>query len=183
MLAKLRRLKFGRSAEVLDTQISQLELALEELETKRSTLSGRPVSSIEHQKPVRRALPENLPREEIVHAAPVAQDCTCNECGGALREMGEDTSEVLEYVPSRFKVIRHVRPKLACSRCQKILQAPAPSRPIERGLAGPALLAHVLVSKYCDIFRSIARAKSMHAKAWSWIDPRLLIGWAVRADY
>ncbi len=57
---------------------------------------------------------------------------------------------MLEYIPGRFKVIRHVRPKLSCAKCQQIVQASAPSRPIERGLAGPGLLAHVLVSKYSD---------------------------------
>jgi transposase len=57
---------------------------------------------------------------------------------------------MLEYVPGSYQVIRHVRPKLSCALCQKIVQAPAPSRPIARGLAGPGLLAHVLVSKYCD---------------------------------
>jgi transposase len=176
MLAKLRRLKFGRSSEVLDTQISQLELALEELETKRSTLSVRSTSFIEPQKPVRRALPESLPREEIVHAAPVAQDCTCSECGGALREMGEDSSEVLEYVPSRFKVIRHVRPKFSCSHCQKIVQAPATSRPIERGLAGPALLAHVLVSKYCDHL-PLYRQSQIYAREGVELDRSTLADW------
>jgi transposase len=57
---------------------------------------------------------------------------------------------MIEYVPGRYKVIRHVRPKLSCADCQKIVQAPAPSRPIACGLAGPGLLAHVLVSKYAD---------------------------------
>ena len=57
---------------------------------------------------------------------------------------------MLEYVPARFKVVRHVRPKLSCTKCDAIVQAQAPSRPIERGLAGPGLLAHVLVSKYAD---------------------------------
>ena len=66
---------------------------------------------------------------------------------GRLRRLGEDVSEVLEYVPARFKVIRQVRPKLSCAGCERIVQAPAPSRPIERGLAGPGLLAHVLVAK------------------------------------
>ncbi|WP_329609853.1 MULTISPECIES: IS66 family transposase zinc-finger binding domain-containing protein [Pseudomonas] len=59
-------------------------------------------------------------------------------------------SEVLEYVPARFKVILHVRPKMVCSCCEHIAQVPAPSRPIVRGLAGPGLLAHVLVSKFVD---------------------------------
>jgi len=64
--------------------------------------------------------------------------------------LGDDVAEVLEYVPARFKVVRHVRPKLACRCCDGIVQVPAPSRPIARGLAGPGLLAHVLVSKYVD---------------------------------
>jgi transposase len=66
------------------------------------------------------------------------------------RPLGEDVSEILEYVPGRYQVIRHVRPKLSCAVCQKIVQVPAPSRPIARGLAGSGFLAHVLVSKYCD---------------------------------
>jgi len=57
---------------------------------------------------------------------------------------------MIEYVPGRYKVIRHVRPKFSCAECQKIVQAAAPSRPIARGLAGPGFLAHVLVSKYAD---------------------------------
>jgi transposase len=57
---------------------------------------------------------------------------------------------MLEYIPARFKVIRHIRPKWSCPDCQQIIQAPAPERPIPNGLAGPDLLAQVLVSKYCD---------------------------------
>ena len=79
-----------------------------------------------------------------------AATCTCPECGGVLRALGEDVAEMLEYVPQHWKVIRHVRPKYSCARCEQILQAPAPSRPIARGVPGPGLLAHVLVSKYCD---------------------------------
>jgi len=73
----------------------------------------------------------------------------CLDCGGPLKPLGEDVSEMLEYVPARFRVIRHVRPKCACSRCDRIVQASAPSRPIAQGLAGPGLLP-VLVSKYGD---------------------------------
>ena len=62
-----------------------------------------------------------------------------------MRRLGEDVSEVLEMVPARFKVIRHIRPKLSCRSCEAIVQAPMPSLPIERGRAGPGLLAHVLV--------------------------------------
>src|SRR5262249_56835383 len=74
----------------------------------------------------------------------------CSDCSGALHKLGEDVSEILERIPARCYVIRQVRVKLACASCDKIVQAKAPSRPIERGIAGPGLLAHVLVSKYAD---------------------------------
>jgi hypothetical protein len=148
-LARLKRMQFGRSSEQLDQSIAQLELSLEELEASESELLaplGVSVPAAEKTKPARRALPESLPRETVVHEAP----CNCPACGGSLRALGEDVAEILEYVPSRFKVIRHVRPKFSCAACQRIVQVPAPERPIARGLAGPGLLAHVLVSKYCE---------------------------------
>ena len=74
----------------------------------------------------------------------------CPACGAGLNKLGQDVSEVLEWVPASFKVIRHVRPKMCCTKCDVIVQAEAPSRPVARGLAGPGLLAHVLVSKYAD---------------------------------
>jgi transposase len=125
-----------------------LELPIEDLEASLAAKPAevRPPPRDQAEKPVRRPLPEHLPREEIVHENP----CACPAYGGELRRLGEDVSEMLEYVPGRYKVLRHVRPKLSCSACQKIVQPDAPSRPIERGLAGPGLLAHVLVSKYSD---------------------------------
>ena len=147
-IACLKRMKYGRSSEQLDTQISQMQLTLEDLEASLSELPARPAVAPKDPpaKPARRPLPTHLPRQEIVHQTA----CACPECGGALRRLGEDVSEMLEYVPGHYQVIRHVRPKLSCAICQKIVQAPAPSRPIARGLAGPGFLAHVLVSKYCD---------------------------------
>ena len=77
-------------------------------------------------------------------------DDDCAQCGGALRRLGEDVTEELEYVPGRFIVNRIVRPRFACSGCEAFTQAALPSRPIERGRPGPGLLAHVLVNKYAD---------------------------------
>jgi transposase len=147
-IACLKRIKYGRSSEQLDRELTQMQLSIEDLEASLAAKPPemRPAPKEQPEKPVRRPLPQELPREEIVHENP----CRCPACGGQLRQLGEDVSEMLEYVPGRFKVIRHVRPKLSCSACQKIVQPQAPSRPIERGLAGPGLLAHVLVSKYAD---------------------------------
>ena len=147
-LAKLKRMQFGRSSEKLDREIEQLELLLEDLREDEAERPAEQQSAVreEKQKPARRPLPQSLPREEIVHAAA----CTCPRCGGELRRLGEDVTELLEYVPASFKVIRHVRPKYSCRRCEAITQAPMPSLPIERGRPGPGLTAHVLVSKYAD---------------------------------
>ena len=146
-LARLRRMKFGRSSEKLAQQINQLELVLEELEASRAQLPAVPAALAPRlPRPARKPLPEHLPRESVVHEPA----CECPQCGAPMRKLGEDVSEMLEYVPERFKVIRHVRPKLSCTQCDTIVQTPAPSRPIARGMAGPGLLAHVLVSKYAD---------------------------------
>ena len=92
-------------------------------------------------------MPAELPREtEILQP----KDTVCPDCGAALSQLGDDVCEVLELVPAQFKVIRTVRPKLSCTRCDRIVQEPAPHRPIARGSAGPDLLAHVIVSKYAD---------------------------------
>jgi transposase len=79
-----------------------------------------------------RKLPDHLPRETQIHhpkGYTVDGACACSECGGKLRQIGEDVAEQLEYVPGRFKVIRHVRPKLACVRCEGIFPAAHRSRP------------------------------------------------------
>ncbi len=164
LIAKLRRMQFGRRSEKLNRQIEQLELQLDELQTAQAeTRVDSPSREATEQaadsaKPVRRPLPSHLPRQVRTI---LPKETACPDCGGELKALGEDVSEMLEYVPAHFQVIRQVRPKLACSRCDKIVQAEAPSRPIARGLAGPGLLAHVVVSKYCD-----HRVPRTHRQRW-----------------
>lgn len=151
-ILKLKRMQFGPRSEKLTRDIAQLELQLEDLEAAEAAaepLSPQPLDAEARQarKPARRPLPVELPREVETIAPPQK---ACPDCGGKLRLLGEDVSETLEYVPARFKVIRTARPKLSCACCSRILQEPAPSKPIDRGLAGPGLLAHVLVAKYAD---------------------------------
>src|SRR5215471_17161966 len=155
LLSKLHRMQFGRKSEKLERQIEQLELRLEELhsnagekEPRPSELAAVPAAwGATASKAARHAWLEDLPRQTRRHDP---KESVCPQCQGELRKLGEDVSEMLEYVPASFVVIRHVRTKLSCTKCDCIVQAEAPSRPIERGLAGPGLLAHVLVSKYCD---------------------------------
>src|SRR5215468_5805188 len=148
-LAKLRRARFGHSSEKLDREIEQLELTLGEMEegvaeskARSARADGKAPAKVtaspgEQGKHGRKPLPPHLPRERTVHEpAPV-----CPGCGGTvLRKLGEDVTEVLEYVPSSFKVVQIVRPKLSCRSCETIAQTPLPSLPIERGRPGPGLL-------------------------------------------
>ena len=176
LVEKLQRMLFGKKSEKVLRQIEQLELQLEELqaasvieETRAVAPAERPVAA----RPFRRPLPEYLPREVHTH---LPNHDTCPDCGGRLRELGEDVAEMLERVRACFKVIRHVRPKLSCDACDRIVQAPAPSRPIDRGLAGPGLLAHVLVSKYADHL-PLYRQSEIYAREGVDLDRSTLAGW------
>jgi hypothetical protein len=141
LIAKLKRMQFGRKSEKLDHDILQLELRLEELLADEGALQvGKPSLPVNRPSVKRTPLPPHLPRDVRFHLPADAQ--ACSQCGAAMKRLGEDVSEQLEYVPARFKVVRHVRPKFACSCCDHIAQAAAPTRPIARGLAGPGLLAH-----------------------------------------
>src|SRR5947207_1079151 len=170
-LARLRRLQFGRSSEQLSARIAQLELIVDELEI--SVAEPTPVSrSAPTRKPIRKPLPQHLPRESVIYAP----EATCPDCGTAMQRIGEDVSEMLEYVPARFKVIRHVRPKLSCACCQRIVQVPAPIRPIDRGVPGPGLLAHVAVSKFADAL-PLYRQAQIYAREGVELERSTLADW------
>jgi transposase len=179
LIAKLRRMQFGRKSEKLDWQIEQLELKLDELEASRaekqaSSPSTKTTEAAVHAaKPVRRPLPAHLPREE---RKILPKQEACPDCGGKLKPLGEDVSEILERVPEHFKVIRQIRPKLACVGCDKIVQAEAPSRAIARGMAGPGLLAHVLVSKYGDHL-PLYRQQEIYAREGVELDRSTMAAW------
>src|SRR5271168_2835242 len=177
MVEKLRHVIFGARSEKIVIKLEQLELELEEEETAYAELeaAAERLSSAQEPKtrPQRKPLPEHLSREVITHAP--HRDC-CPGCGGHLRQFGEDVSEQLEYIPDSFKVIRHVRPKFACTGCDRVVEAPAPSRPIERGLAGPGLLAHVIVSKFADHL-PLYRQSEIYARQGVEISRSTLAGW------
>lgn len=184
LIAKLRRMQFGRKSEKVERQIEQLELKLEDLQAHSVEPPLQPASEVCASEPApaprqRRPLPDHLPREIKTHEP---AEPACPECGGKLRKLGEDVSEILEYVPASFKVIRHVRPKLCCTGCDKIVQAPAPSRPIDRGLAGPGLLAHVLTSKYCDHL-PLYRQSEIYAREGVELDRSTLAKWVGEASH
>jgi transposase len=177
LIAKLRRMQFGRSSEKLDRQIEQLELRLEALQqndAEKVAAQPQAIASAEPvARPARRPQPAHLPREVRTY---LPRQEACPDCGGKLKHLGEDISEMLEIEPIRFKVIRQVRPKLACAGCERIVQAEAPSRPIARGMAGPGLLAHVLVAKYGDHL-PLYRQSEIYAREGVELDRSTLADW------
>ena len=172
LIAKLRRMHFGRSSEKLDRQIEQLEPRLEALQLNDAEKVAALLEAIKSAepvaRPVRRPLAAHLPRE--VRTYPPKQEA-CPDCGGKLKHLSEDVLEMLEIEPARFKVIRQVRPKLACTCCDRIVQAEAESADRTR-CCGPG------TSRACaglEIWRSLAvvpevgdlcsgrsRARSLH---------------------
>ena len=182
MVEKFRHMIFGRKSEKLVLKLEQMEFELEEDETTQAEAEAiaERVAPIKEAKPrsERKPLPEHLKREEVTHKPDT--DC-CPDCGGGLRHFGDDISEQLEYVPENFKVIRHVRPKFACTGCNRVVEAPAPARPIERGLAAPSLLAHVIVSKYADHL-PLFRQSEIYARQGVEISRSTMAGWVGAAS-
>ncbi len=186
-LLRRARSQFGPSSEQLDDP--QIALIEGEPLDEQAVPNEHAKPAAAHTAEIDRTLPAHLPREtrhyrpetSASHSDTAGQPCGCTACGGRLRQIGQDISEQLEYVPARFKVIRHVRPKLACVSCQTIFQAAAPSRPIARGVAGPGLLAHVLVSKYCD-HTPLYRQSGIYARSGVNIDRSTMAGWVDQGD-
>lgn len=175
-LAGMRRHRFGSRSESLD----QLELTLEELEIAQAAETPAAEGDDDEtaatdkpkRKPRRKPLPEHLDRNEQV----LSPGEECGSCGGSLKTLGEDVTEELEYVPGRFVVNKIIRPRMACTCCDAICQAPLPSRPIEKGIAGPGLLAHVLVNKYAD-HSPLYRQSQIFAREGVYLDRSTLAGW------
>jgi transposase len=178
-IARLRRQQFGRSSEKVARTIEQLELVLEDLEAEVAAPAAtaaapdvEPSPSRAKPKSGRKPLPAHLPRREVRHEP----SCTCPACGGEMRKVGEDATEILDYIPGHFEVIRHVRPAFSCRRCESMVQTPMPSLPIERGQPGAGLLAHVLVGKYCDHL-PLYRQSGIYAREGVELDRATLADW------
>ena len=172
-------LQFGRSSEKSTARSNSLSLVWRNCTRRRRPCHRGlfPFCSGGGPKPVRRPLPEHLPREEIMHAAA----CACPKCGGELRRLGEDVTEVLEHVPASFKVdpacaarsspVGDARPspRRRCLRCPSSAAAPDPG-------CWPMCWSRNMPT----ICRFIARARFTPAKASSWSVPRWPTGSAAR---
>ena len=181
LIAKMKRERFGQSAERGRKLLDQLELQLEELETsaaedevaaKTAEPDRTTVRGFSRRKPLRAPLPAHLPRERVVVPAPPC--CPC--CGGKLVKLGEDVTETLEVVPRQWKVIQTVREKFSCRSCEKITQPPAPFHVIPRARAGASLLAMILYAKFGE-HQPLNRQSESFAREGVELDVSTLADW------
>ncbi len=184
-LAGHRKARFGSTSESMD----QLALELSEdgeteaaAETQHAEQSygddegDAPTKPRPMRKLSRTPLPDHLDRQDEV----LSPGRNCTDCGGSLRQIGEDVTEELEYLPGRFVVHRIIRLRMACTCCEAFSQAPLPSRPIERGRPGPGLLAHILIGKYCDHL-SLDRQSRIFARENVNLPRSMLTDWVGRS--
>lgn len=187
-IAKLKKQAFGKSSEKVEREIEQLELALEDLLIAAAEGDTRPPAEDEaapappagetaERKPRRRPrVSKTTPRER----RELDPGSCCPDCGGELRPVGEDVSEILDMVVAQLKVLEIARPKKSCRRCEKMVQVPAPSRPIPGSMASAALLAYILVSKFDDHL-PLYRLAEIFARMGADIPDSTLVDWCGRA--
>jgi transposase len=186
LIAGLQRNRFGRRSEQLDDEALQqgVEDLAQSVAEQEAGLEAAALPAAEPQratKPAKRnrgALPGHLPRVEIVVDV---DDKACPCCGAGLHRIGEDSAEMLDYVPAQLRVRVIRRPRYGCRVCEgAVVQAPAPERPIDGGLATEALLAQVLIGKYSDHL-PLYRQSQIFARQGVTLDRSTLCSWVGRA--
>jgi transposase len=193
LLAGLRRNRFGRRSEQLDEatlqpgtedleqSVAEQQAALDGAAPPSETPTPDPTAKPRRTEPARRnrgALPAHLPRIELILDV---EDKACPCCGGTLHQIGEDRAEMLDYVPAQLRVRVIRRPRYGCRTCEEaVVQAPAPERPIDGGMATEALVAHVLINKYCDHL-PLYRQSQIFARQGVNLDRSTLCNWVGRA--
>jgi len=188
-IAKLKKQVFGKSSEKIEREIEQLELALEDLLIAAAESNTAPIDEPDEEASIV-ALADTP--EKIMRRRPRVSDkavrerreldpgSCCPECGGELRLVGEDTSEILDMIAAQMKVIEVARLKKSCRCCEKMVQVPAPSRPIPGSMAGAGLLAYILVSKFDDHL-PLYRLNEIFARMGADIPDSTMVDWCGRA--
>jgi len=145
--------QFGKSSEASPGQLELFNEAEQIMEKEEQPDDEQETITYQRSKPKRKALPESLPREQVIHDLDEA-DKVCDDCGHELHRMGEEKREQLEFIPASIKVIEHIRPKYSCRHCEQhgtrvnIKIAPVAPAAIPKSIATPSLLSQIITSKY-----------------------------------
>ncbi|WP_209326973.1 IS66 family transposase [Pseudoalteromonas sp. PA2MD11] len=172
--------QFGKSAEGF---VGQGELFNEAEDITETIEPEQQAISYTRNKPKRKPLPKDLPREHVIHDI---DDKSCACCGGELHKIGEDTTEKLEFIPAQVKVIEHIRPKYACRECEKsgteskIKQQPMPAMPINKGIATASLLSQIITSKY-QYGLPLHRQESMFKQYGIELSQQTMSDWVIKS--
>lgn len=188
-IAKLKKQAFGKSSEKIEREIQQLELALEDLLIATAESDAGPINEADEAAPRTpvASVPEKIMRRRprvtekaVRERKELDPGACCPACGGELRLVGEDVSEILDMVAAQMKVLEVARLKKSCRCCEKMVQLPAPSRPIPGSMAGAGLLAYILVSKFDDHL-PLYRLNEIFARMGADIPDSTLVDWCGRA--
>lgn len=196
-IARLKKQIFGKSSEKIEREIEQLELALEDLmvaasEGDADPIAADPITLDEEETGAPAPEAAGVDEDRVLRRRPRVSAATarerveldpgacCPDCGGELRCVGEDVSDMLDMVAAQLKVVRLARPKKSCRVCERMVQVPAPSRPIPGSMAGAGLLAYVLVSKFDDHL-PLYRLNEIFARMGADIPDSTLVEWCGRA--
>jgi Transposase and inactivated derivatives len=150
-IAQLKCHRFAKRSESFSPDQASLlddliETDLAAIEAELEILAPKPAQAAVRQQPKRTALPAEFARTLIYHD-PENTQC---QCGCALKRIGEDVSEKLDYTPGVFSVERHIRGKWVCDNCETLIQEPVPAQVIDKGIPTAGLLAQVMIAKYAD---------------------------------
>jgi transposase len=188
-IAKLKKQAFGQSSEKIEREIEQLQLALEDLMIAVAETDATPIieADVAALAPPAVTSGDGIVRRRPRVSANAVRErreldpgTCCPDCGGDLRLVGEDVSEILDMIAAQMKLVQIARLKKSCRRCEKMVQVPAPSRPIDGSMAGAGLLAHVLVSKFDDHL-PLYRQNEIFARLGADIPDSTLVDWCGRA--
>ena len=188
-IAKLKKQVFGKSSEKIEREIEQLELTLEDLLIATAESDTGPLDEVDEAvpaAPVASTPVKTMRRRPRVSEKAVRErkeldpGTRCPDCGGKLRVVGEDVSEILDMIAAQMKVVEVARLKKSCRCCEKMVQCPAPSRPIPGSMAGAGLLAYILVSKFDDHL-PLYRLNEIFTRMGADIPDSTLADWCGRA--
>lgn len=185
-IAKLQKQGFGASSEKIEREIEQLELALEDLLVAVAESETALIDEADaHDMTAKAAVNKPRRRPRVSDSTPrerreLDPGACCPDCGGDLRVVGKDVSELLDMITAQMKVIEIARIRKPCRRCEKMVQVPAPNRPFPGSMAGSGLLAYVLASKFDDHL-PLYRLNEIFARMGADISDSTLVDWCGRA--
>ena len=178
--------QFGKSSESAPDQLGLFNEAEQIQEEADKAGSEQETITCRRNKPKRKPLPKDLPRETVVHDIDEA-DKVCGCCGTDLHPMGEDKSEQLEFIPAQVRVIEHIRLKYSCRHCEQnnteveIKTAPLPALPIPKSMATPSLLSQVITSKY-QYALPLYRQESLFKQYGIELNRKTMSSWMMRCS-